>query len=140
MPLNRTELFNNVQPTTTLSLLPGLAAVITYMTTLRIHHAEEGSDISFARMPDGPVLVEQQNEGLVSLKMYHGRDTPEEEMGDWGFDGPTLTADIVVVFPDRVVLYHSGPMVATVIPLVENLLSHEGKFYGDFSIDCGAQP
>lgn len=24
------------------------------------------------------------------LKLYHGRDTVEEEMDDWGFEGPTL--------------------------------------------------
>jgi hypothetical protein len=27
----------------------------------------------------------------MNLKIFHGRWTPDEEMDDWGFDGPVLT-------------------------------------------------
>jgi hypothetical protein len=26
----------------------------------------------------------------MQLHLYHGRKTPDEDMDDWGFDGPTL--------------------------------------------------
>lgn len=28
----------------------------------------------------------------MNLKIFHGRDTVDEQMDDWGYEGPTLTA------------------------------------------------
>ena len=28
---------------------------------------------------------------MIKLDLYHGRDTDTEEMGDWGYKGPTLS-------------------------------------------------
>ena len=39
----------------------------------------------------------------VFLKLFHGRDSDEQDMNDdWGFDGPTLECGNVLEYPRRV--------------------------------------
>jgi hypothetical protein len=72
------------------------------------------------------------------IKLWHGRNSPEENLDDWGFDGPTLGPFESVqgtyvahlrCHPVR------GPEVE--LPYVEDLIQHEGKFYGDFTVFAG---
>lgn len=33
----------------------------------------------------------------MKLRLYHGRNTPEQEMDDWGFEGATLNdVDVII--------------------------------------------
>ncbi|CZI14481.1 Uncharacterised protein [Legionella pneumophila] len=41
--------------------------------------------------PENSVITTARlKEHLMKLRLYHGRNTPEQEMDDWGFEGATL--------------------------------------------------
>lgn len=40
----------------------------------------------------------------LTVCLYHGRDTEDEDMEDWGYDGPTFYCQSVAHDPDRVLL------------------------------------
>jgi hypothetical protein len=75
----------------------------------------------------------------VYLKLLHGRDDPAEEMRDWGFTGPTLGpfeavhftyATHVRCFPQG----SDGDSEALELCYHDDMLVHDGKYYGDFEI------
>lgn len=68
------------------------------------------------------------------IRLFHGRDYPEEELDDWGHDGPVLGP-----FDDMSVTYLSSIRFFEGIHEywvhVENdLFFYDGKYYGDWSI------
>ena len=99
----------------------------------------------------------------VHLRLFHGRNSPDQDMEDWGFDGPTIgPLEFVHVtylcdlkfampydtaaefFPD-VAAQHAKMMhrngvtndawlVDHHLSIVDDLIEHDGKFYGDFSV------
>jgi len=99
----------------------------------------------------------------VYLRLFHGRDNPEQDMPDWGFDGPvigpleyvhvTYMCDIKFAcsedvmrkfFPDYAAEYdafckarpNSNCPFWTDHNLViaSDLVKYDGKFYGDWSV------
>lgn len=81
----------------------------------------------------------------VYLKLMHGRDNPGQQMNDWGFDGPVLGpfeavhftyATHVRCFPEG----RDGDAEAIELCYHEDMLAHEGKFYGDFEIATSFGP
>lgn len=94
------------------------------------------------------------------LHLFHGRDTTDEEMDDWGFDGPTLgpfsyihtTYGVDVKFamdrdafrqsfPDLFEEWSSkgysnvaGPLIEHNFSVVDGCLEFQGKYYGDWSV------
>lgn len=103
------------------------------------------------------------SEAGVYLKLFHGRNAVDEELDDWGFDGPeigpleyvhvTYMCDIKFAmsysvaakfFPDEAE-EHAEWCAVNEIPLDrykiyhylgihEALVVHDGKFYGDWSV------
>lgn len=80
----------------------------------------------------------------VYLRLFHGRDTLNEEMNGFGFDGPVLGP-----LPFAHVTYGSDIKFDEhyEIQIVEGCVAYGGKFYGDFSIfdnetlvKCGYTP
>jgi hypothetical protein len=72
---------------------------------------------------------------MLTLHLFHGRNTPDEELSDWGFDGPTLLiggfhctylTTYVVKCEDEE--WHE-------LSIEGGLLEYEGKYYGDWSIN-----
>lgn len=98
----------------------------------------------------------------VMLHLFHGRDSVEQDMDDWGYDGPTLgpfkyvhvtyVSDLKFAmeleayrsaFPEDTnphVNWEIGPdgkpigWVDGRIPTESDLIPYQGKFYGDFSV------
>ena len=75
----------------------------------------------------------------VYLKLLHGRTDPDEQLKDWGFDGPVLGpfeavhftyATHVRCFPKG----SDGDAEAIELCYHDDLLVHDGKYYGDFEI------
>jgi hypothetical protein len=75
----------------------------------------------------------------IYLKLMHGRDDPDQHMDDWGFDGPVLGpfeaahftyATHVRCFPPS----SDGDAEAVELCYRDDLLVHDGKYYGDFEI------
>lgn len=72
---------------------------------------------------------------MVYLNLYHGRHSREEELDDWGFDGPILGP-----FPSIQITYGSHIKTTTKVDLgidSDGLVEFFGAYYGDFSIESG---
>ena len=68
----------------------------------------------------------------LSVKLFHGRNDPDEDMDDWGFDGPCLGpiegvrltyGNVALLVDDRIEL-----------PMVDYVILYDGKYYGDAAI------
>jgi hypothetical protein len=75
----------------------------------------------------------------VYLKLLHGRTDPNQQLEDWGFDGPVLGPFEAVHFTYtthvRCFLEGSdGDAEAIELCYHDDLLVHDGKYYGDFEI------
>lgn len=89
----------------------------------------------------------------VYLHLFHGRDTPDEELEDWGFDGPVLgpfqylhltyRSDLKfsmeesayrAAFPEDTKMHPYRGQVEGHFSFKDDLLVYRGKFYGDISI------
>jgi hypothetical protein len=71
----------------------------------------------------------------VYIRLLHGRHDPNEEMHDWGFGGPVLGPFDAVHFTymtDISCILDTGETLA--LRFTDDLLTWEGKYYGDFEI------
>ncbi len=86
----------------------------------------------------------QPEEIVLAIKLFHGRHRPDEQLGDWGEDGPLLKIEYlhVVYFTtfriglqedDEVWLepWVHGKQDGV---LVDELIHYDGMFYGDWNI------
>jgi hypothetical protein len=76
------------------------------------------------------------------LHLFHGRKSPDEQLDDWGADGPyfgplscvhiTYLSGINIVIGKQ----STGPMLGALDPLhfVEDLLYYDGMYYGDWEL------
>jgi len=84
---------------------------------------------------------------VVYLHLFHGRDNPEQNMENWGDDGPiigplkyvheTYFSDLKVEFinyEDATKFGFEQPGVEQHFRLKEDMIEHNGKFYGDWSV------
>lgn len=83
--------------------------------------------------------------GKLALRLMHGREDPEEDMDDWGCEGPTLFMDWVhITYSTSIDIGHTGtstgPMLRDPEPLFfyKDLLAvrENGKvmYYGDWEV------
>ncbi len=73
----------------------------------------------------------------VYIKLFHGRDDPEQDMDDWGYNGPTLGPFEAVCFTyctDVRCIINEMTGEDLRLSFHTDMLVHEGKYYGDFEI------
>lgn len=72
--------------------------------------------------------------GMVYLHLYHGRNTPEEDLDDWGFDGGFTLCHCVGFTYENLWLILPGEEERTELAVVNGCVEWKGKWYGDFEI------
>jgi len=86
----------------------------------------------------------------IFLKLFHGRDSPKEDMDDWGYDGPTIgplqyvhttyATDVKVCFADaeteRKFFPDETPCFpdSRQFPINDDCIEFDKKLYGDWSV------
>ena len=71
---------------------------------------------------------------MLSIKLYHGRKSPDENLNDWGTDGPLLRIGgfhVTYLSTFRVMLEDKDWYF---LKFVDDLLYYDGVLYGDFTI------
>lgn len=80
------------------------------------------------------------------LGLFHGRNTPDEEMDNWGFEGPqfgplefahtTYAADVKLRFERREdeQLFFPDTNSDPWLPIEDGLIVYNGKYYGDWTV------
>ena len=77
---------------------------------------------------------------MLYLKLFHGRKDPNQDMEDWGFDGPVFgpIQYAHVVYHHHVAMqgYATGgpPVWEGWLEWVGDLLYYDGAYYGDWSV------
>ena len=69
---------------------------------------------------------------MLYLRLLHGRNSPDEEMSDWGFQGPVLgPLDYVhVTYSSHVNIGEEYDHLY----IYEGLLVYDEKYYGDWEV------
>ncbi|HUP65816.1 MAG TPA: hypothetical protein VM557_11110 [Thermoanaerobaculia bacterium] len=77
----------------------------------------------------------QAHEPGLFFRLYHGRTSPDEEMEQWGTDGPTfgpLKYVHAAYFSTMQIGFEDGERVS--LPIVGDLILWDGVYYGDFEV------
>lgn len=74
--------------------------------------------------------------GRLYLRLYHGRDHPDQEMDDWGFQGPVFgpLTHVVMTYLQTIRINGVHPDEELWIDTTRDLVQWEGKYYGDFEL------
>ena len=76
------------------------------------------------------------------LRLFHGRNTVDEIMHEWGFDGPIfeIKGFVHCVYLSHLWVDHDGDGHGEWLSLVDDLAYYDGKFYGDWSVFATLEP
>lgn len=77
---------------------------------------------------------------MLYIRLFHGRDDPEEVLDDWGFDGPLIGPVGITWTYGTVKLHPPSWDDMEFLPTKNGLVAYQGKFYGDFEIFSDGDP
>lgn len=66
------------------------------------------------------------------IRLYHGRNHHDEQLEDWGFEGPII-GDVGVSWTYGSLKIHGDGYFVS-LPLHGDMIGFDGKFYGDFEL------
>ena len=77
----------------------------------------------------------------IYVHLYHGRTFPEQELDDWGVDGPTLGPfdSVQVTYQSHIKMHGEGDFVELWWGH-NDLIHHQGVWYGDVEILTKDEP
>ena len=81
-------------------------------------------------------FIEQQPVSRMVMELYHGRKNPDQDMGDWGSQGPLLFVDgVTVTYKDSIRIRFTGQYDYIFLEefLHEDMFFYDGVYYGDFA-------
>lgn len=86
-----------------------------------------------------PLLNETGNRllsGQRYLRLFHGRRNPDEDMADWGFNGPTFgpLTSVTITYLATIRIYGLRSADELWLDTMQDMVRWQGDFYGDFEI------
>ncbi len=71
----------------------------------------------------------------VAIELFHRRSSPDEQLEDWGTQGPVFLVDYVhVTYLGSLKLGIPHPAGDGDLRVVEDLVYYDGVYYGDWSV------
>ena len=71
----------------------------------------------------------------VAIQLFHGRSSPDEDLEDWGSQGPVFLVHYVhVTYRYDIKLGIDEPAGDGDLHFVDDLVYYDGCFYGDWSV------
>jgi hypothetical protein len=79
--------------------------------------------------------------GKLYLRLYHGRNDPNQEMDEWGFEGPTFgpLSAVVLTYLTTIRIYGPNPSHELWLETTRDMVRWQGKYFGDFEIFVAGQ-
>lgn len=76
--------------------------------------------------------------GKLYLRLYHGRTNPEQEMDDWGFEGPVIgpVTAVVATYLQDIRVFGERPTDELWLESTKGMIVWEASYYGDFAVFC----
>lgn len=74
--------------------------------------------------------------GKVYLRLYHGRNDPDQDMDEWGFEGPTFgpLSAVVMTYLATIRIYGHNTSHELWLETTSDMVHWQGKYFGDFEI------
>jgi len=74
--------------------------------------------------------------GKMYLRLYHGRTDPDQQMDDWGFDGPTFgpISCYVQTYCGTFRIYGEDHISEVWLETQDDMIRWDGCFYGDLEV------
>ena len=74
--------------------------------------------------------------GKMYLRLYHGRHAPDQEMDDWGFDGPTFgpLACYIHTYCSTFRIHGNSNSDELWLDRHDDMIRWDGRFYGDMEV------
>lgn len=137
---------NALQAEVTVHLKVEHFLAMTYGGNLRMGVSGSDPYIEMREVKDGAILVHPEMRGhKLWLNLWHGRESTEQEMDDWGFGADTVEGHVpprgdAMVFCKegvKMITYHTNGSGwnELLVPYVEDMLFFGGNYYGDWSAD-----
>ena len=70
----------------------------------------------------------------IYLRLFHGRHTPDEQLDDWGFDGPYIGPVLLGITYGTFKVHHPEHHGFEELPMVDDLIHLDGAYYGDMEV------
>ena len=82
-------------------------------------------------IPRGTPLVP----GKMYLRLYHGRHDPDQEMDEWGFDGPTFgpLSCYIQIYRSTFRIYGENSAEYW-LETYDDMIRFDGSYYGDMEV------
>lgn len=68
----------------------------------------------------------------IYIELFHGRNSLDEDLSDWGFDGPVFQGDQFHVTYGTHIRFDCDTDEKS-LSVVDGCIYYDGKFYGDWS-------
>ena len=77
---------------------------------------------------------------MLTLRLFHGRRRPEEDLTDWGDDGPILgpLESVHLTYGGITLALPDDELVE--LTMIDGLIHYDGMFYGDMAMTQSAKP
>jgi len=99
-------------------------------STIRYAAQSKYHDIASLLVPGGQRL----QAGRMYLKLLHGRNNPDENLDNWGFNGPVFgPLDWFHITYLQTYRFGRGPLEAE-IAVTADMFVWDGKYYGDAEV------
>ena len=74
--------------------------------------------------------------GRLYLRLYHGRTDPNQQLEDWGFNGPTFGPlnSVVVTYLSTIRIHSQRHHDALWLDTSDGMVLWQGNYYGDFEV------
>jgi hypothetical protein len=72
---------------------------------------------------------------IVFIRLFHGRNSPQDQLEEWGFDGPII-GPVGINWTYGTIKVHKPGWGQgwEELPVQDDLVKYQGKFYGDFDV------
>lgn len=97
--------------------------------------------MNFYSLLDARTHLEKPKSAGLYLRLLHGRIDPEQDMDDFGFDGPyigplkcahfTYCSTVSLVFADGT---ETGPLPDELLGFEGDMIRFGGAYYGDYEV------
>ncbi|MBX9791389.1 MAG: hypothetical protein K2Y37_20910 [Pirellulales bacterium] len=74
--------------------------------------------------------------GRLYLRLYHGRSDPNQQMEDWGFNGPTFgpLSSVVMTYLSTIRIHGMRANDEHWLETSDGMVLWQGNYYGDFEV------
>jgi hypothetical protein len=74
--------------------------------------------------------------GKLYLRLYHGRKNPDQDMDDWGFNGPVFgpLSAVVMTYLTTIRLHGIRLCDEVWLETTRDMVQWQGDYYGDFEL------